>query len=195
MARSSKKPRLQAATRFRWLATASSSCASRLMSHWRAVIAACSPIDMPVRGSALRGASGMTWVGRSLRSSASRCGTLFARLICSRTRRKSSLTAIGASEAVSTPPAMPLSTWPSAILFATWIVVSRPVPQACWTSYAGVDGESRAPSTASRVRLKSRLCLRTAPPATSPRRASCRPKRATSPSSAAVSMSWLDARA
>nr|WP_284288714.1 hypothetical protein [Angustibacter aerolatus] len=49
-------------------------------------------------------------------------------------RRRSSSTATGASLALSTPPATPLSTWPSAILLATSTVVSRPVPQACWTS-------------------------------------------------------------
>ena len=49
------------------------------------------------------------------------------------------------------------------------------------------------PSTDSRVRLKSRACLRTAPATTSPTCAPCSPNRATSPSSVAVSMSWLDA--
>ena len=47
------------------------------------------------------------------------------------------------------------------------------------------------PSTASRVRLKSRLCLSTAPAATSPSRSLARPNRSASPSSAAVSISWL----
>ena len=54
---------------------------------------------------------------------------------------------------------------------------------------------SAEPSTHSRVRLKSRLCLSTAPATTSPARSPCRPKRATSPSSAAVSMSWFEASA
>jgi hypothetical protein len=50
------------------------------------------------------------------------------------TRRRSSFSATGASLAVSTPAAIPLSTCPSAILFATRTTVSRPVPHACWTS-------------------------------------------------------------
>ena len=48
--------------------------------------------------------------------------------------RSCSLSAIGASEVVSAPQAMPESIWPRAILLATRIVVSSPVPQACWTS-------------------------------------------------------------
>jgi hypothetical protein len=79
-----------------------------------------------------------------------------------------SLTVMGASEEVSTPPAMPESIWPSLILFATRIAASSPVPQACWMSYAGVVGARLEPRTDSRVRLKSRLCLMTAPATTSP---------------------------
>ena len=37
----------------RWLASASSSCASRVIPHCAVVSAWCSPIDSPVRGSAL----------------------------------------------------------------------------------------------------------------------------------------------
>ena len=103
--------------------------------------------------------------------------------------------AIGASEVVSNPPAMPESIWPSAILFATRIAASSPVPQACWRSYAGVCGFRRVPSTASRVRLKSRLCLRTPPAATSPRTSSSRESLPINASSVAVSMSWFEARA
>ena len=51
------------------------------------------------------------------------------------------------------------------------------------------------PSTDSRVRLKSRECLSTAPATTSPTRSPSRPKRVTRPSIAAVSMSWLEASA
>ena len=98
------------------------------------MIAACSPIDRPVRGSALRGISGTICCGRSLASAFSRPALLLARLTSSSTSRRSSLIAIGASEVVSTPPAIAESIWPSAILLATRIVASRPVPQACWTS-------------------------------------------------------------
>ena len=51
------------------------------------------------------------------------------------------------------------------------------------------------PSTHSRIRLKSRLCLSTAPPITAPSRSPARPNRSTSPPSAAVNMSWLEASA
>ena len=62
--------------------------------------------------------------------------------------RSFSLTAIGASEAVSTPPAMPTSIAPTAILSATAIAAWIPVSQACWMSYAGVSGLSREPEHA-----------------------------------------------
>ena len=76
-------------------------------------------------------------------------------------------------------------------MLASEPMASMPVAQAIWTSYAGVSGESEVPSTDSRTRLKSLECLSTAPPATAPIRWPCRPKRATSPSIAAVNMSWL----
>ena len=57
-----------------------------------------------------------------------------AALISTRTLRISSETAIGGSEVVSVPPAIAESTWPSAILLATRIVASSPVPQAWPTS-------------------------------------------------------------
>ena len=59
----------------------------------------------------------------------------------------------------------------------------------------GCRGPGCEPRTASRVRLKSRLCLMTAPATTSPSRSPASPWRATRPSSAAVSMSWLEASA
>ena len=59
--------------------------------------------------------------GRTLASAASRPCRVLARLASSRILRSFSLTAIGASEVVSVPPAMPTSIWPSAILLATWI--------------------------------------------------------------------------
>ena len=88
------------------------------MPYLAAVMAACSPMDMPVRGSPLRGRCGTTWPGRSLVSRL----TLRVRLNSSRSLRKFSFTPIGASLVVSTPPAMPTSIWPSAILFATAII-------------------------------------------------------------------------
>ena len=109
--------------------------------------------------------------------------------------RSLSLIATGASDVVSVPPAMPASMMPSAILSATIAAAWRPVPQACWMSVAGVSAASFEPSTDSRTRLKSRECLSTAPATTSPSRSPSRPKRVTSPSSAAVNISWLEASA
>ena len=106
MTRSSWKPRSYEAARLRWLAAAISSCASRVMPHSWAVTAMWSPIDMPVRGSLLRGISGTTWAGRMLASALIRCWGVLARLSASRVWRRSSLTAIGASDAESTPPAI-----------------------------------------------------------------------------------------
>ena len=90
--------------------------------------------------------------------------------------RSLSLIATGASEVVSVPPAMPTSIWPRAILLATWIAAWRPVPHACWMSVAGVSADSLEPSTDSRVRLKSRACLSTAPATTSPSRSPSQPE-------------------
>ncbi len=95
-----------------------------------AVMAMWSPIDSPVRGSVLAG----TWMPRSVGRNASAAIALsvelFARFIRSSLRRSFSGTTTGASEAESAPPAMPDSICPSAILFATRIAASRPVPQA-----------------------------------------------------------------
>src|SRR5450631_286351 len=191
--RSSKKPRSYAAARLWWLAAASSSWDSRLTCHSDVVTAWCSPIDIPVRGSEVCGICGTRCPGRSPPSAFSRSSGVFARLAACRVWRSPSLTAMGASLALSTPPAIAESIWPSAILLATRIAASRPVPHACCTSKHGVRDDSRHPRTLSRVRLKSRLCLSTAPAATSPTDSPARPKRVTSPSSAAINMSWLDA--
>ncbi len=97
------------------------------------MIAVCSPIERPVRGSAFFGiSSGID--GRSLVSALSRSPVERALLTSVRTARMSSETAMGGSEVVSVPAAMPESIWPSWILLATRIVVSRPVPQAWPTS-------------------------------------------------------------
>ena len=71
-------------------------------------------------------------------SARSRSPVVRALLKASSDCRRPSLTATGASEAESVPPAMPDSIWPRATLLATRMVASRPVPQACCTSKAGV---------------------------------------------------------
>ncbi len=95
------------------------------------MIAVCSPIESPVRGSALRGISGTMWLGRTLVRARRRAGVDFALFASRRISRRLSLSAIGASEVVSTPPEIADSVCPRAILFAAWIVAWRPVPQAC----------------------------------------------------------------
>ena len=91
---------------------------------------------------------------------------VLAVLSCSSTRRAPSESETGASEIESTPPPMAESSWPSRILLARVPRASMPVAQATWTSAAGVAAESAEPRTASRVRLKLRGCLRTAPAVT-----------------------------
>jgi hypothetical protein len=64
---------------------------------------------------------------------------------------------IGLSDTVSEPQAMALSISPMAILAPSSSAACRLVPQAVCTLVPGVRGEKPASSTASRVRLKSRL--------------------------------------
>ena len=94
------------------------------------------------------------------------------------------MTAIGASEVVSTPPAMPGLDLPEGDLVGD---EDRRLQAgaARLLDVVGRRGRPTARSRArdSRVRLKSRACLRTAPATTSPSCSPCRPKRATSPSS------------
>src|SRR5699024_11684751 len=63
-------------------------------------------------------------------------------------------------------PISPDSIRPSAIASATCTAEARPVPQACCRSNAGVEASRMEPITVSRVRLKSRECLSTAPATT-----------------------------
>ena len=99
-----------------------------------AVMAMWSPIDRPVRGSELAGVAMPKSVGRIFDSASAWFFAPFARLTLSSFLRSDSVTVIGASEAVSTPPATPDSIWPSLILLETRTAASSPVPQACWRS-------------------------------------------------------------
>ena len=91
--RSSKKPLSYAAAR-RWCErSASSSWDRRSICQRTAVRAAWSPMDRPVRGSALRGISGLNgWSGRSFAATLSRSPSVRAELSLSSVRRISSLT-------------------------------------------------------------------------------------------------------
>ncbi|MNT66484.1 hypothetical protein D3C72_2045530 [compost metagenome] len=105
------------------------------MAQRLAICSQLSPIDRPVRGSALRGGSGLKGALRPAPSRALiRPPVVFSRLAASRALRNFSLSPIGASEVVSTPPAIPTSIWPRAILLATRMAASSPVPQAWLTS-------------------------------------------------------------
>ncbi|CPU64277.1 Uncharacterised protein [Mycobacteroides abscessus] len=104
------------------------------MSQRAVVIAWCSPIDRPVRGSSVAGVRGARSAGRTFANALTRWPNVLAWLASSSARRRPSLTAMGASDTVSEPPATPDSTWPRRILFATAMVASRPVAHACWRS-------------------------------------------------------------
>ena len=132
--RSSWKPRSYAAARLWWEATARASWSSRLTFHSSAVSAACSPIDILVRGSLFCGIDGARCWGRIFARAAMRPWVVRERFASSRILRSFSFSAIGASEVVSVPPAMPTSIWPSAILPATVMAAWTPVAQACCTS-------------------------------------------------------------
>ena len=98
-------PLSYAAARLRCERTVSSSCSSRVIPHSFAMIAAWSPIDSPVRGSMLPGMFGTIICGRIFAAAFRRSAAVFERFNSSRILRRSSLTPIGASEVVSTPPA------------------------------------------------------------------------------------------
>ena len=92
-------------------------------------------MEKPVRGSPFFGIAGfISMLGRIWDITFSWAIVPLARLASIRILRIFSLMPMGASEVVSTPPAMPDSMWPSAILLATSMAASRPVPQACWRS-------------------------------------------------------------
>ena len=147
-------------------------------------------MDKPVRGSPFCGES-IKSLGFKPISAFRRCLLSLAAPNLISTLRKPSPTAIGASEVVSTPPVIAESIIPRAILLAEAKVACKPVPQACEISYVGVCGFKAVLSVASRVKLISRLNFITAPATTSPTFSSCKLKRSTKPSNAAVSMSVL----
>ena len=74
----------------------------------------------------------------------------------------------------STPPPIPESIWPNDILFAIFIIVSKPVPQARCISTPGVFKDRPESMTHSLARFQSLECFMTAPSATSPKTLSCR---------------------
>ena len=143
--RSSKNPRSYAAARFWWLASASSSCASRLMSHaWWSVpggrpsTGRCAARRCPVRRARGAGADLARWP----RAWPRRCGRGRGPAAC---ERSPSQTAIGASEVVSTPPPMADSSWPSLILLARRADALHARRAGLCTSYAGVSADSADP--------------------------------------------------
>ena len=126
-----------------------------------------------MRGSPTPGNSGLNSLNAKPLKALRRAPKLRAMLASSRRRRRRLLTTIGTSDVVSEPPPMPASICPRAILFATVITVSRPVPQARCSVMPGVAGDRPDDSAASRPRFQSLLCLSTAPMATSPSTSPC----------------------
>src|SRR5699024_1031402 len=114
---------------------------------------------------------------------------VLARESSSRISRIEPLTTIGASEAESTPEALPDSIWPALILLLRLTTASSPVAQAWPGAEAGVVGGRAAPSTGPRGRWKAVGCGRPARPATWPMFSRGSPKRAASPSLAEVGIS------
>ncbi|MPN00737.1 hypothetical protein SDC9_147933 [bioreactor metagenome] len=114
--RSSKKPASQAAASLRWLPSAYSSCAARVMPQVAVVSAWLSPIDSPVRGSATWGAIGARSRGRSSARAASFAWVVRAAENRSSARCRRGPTSSGVSLMLSAPPAIPASIWPRRIL-------------------------------------------------------------------------------
>ena len=131
--KSSKKPSSYARAKFLWLLKVNSSCASRVIAHSSAVMAWWSPIDNLVRGSPFCGASIKSF-GLMLNNACKRSLLVLALLSFNSALRSPSPMPKGASEVVSTPPAIPESISPKAILLLTAKAACSPVPHACDTS-------------------------------------------------------------
>ena len=174
-----------------WLSRENASWSWRAICHSRAIFSVCWPIDSPVRGSPVPGKLGLKCRGLIPRKGAIRSPKLFARKLRSMSCRYSWPKTIGGSLTVSTPPAMPASICPSAILFATAIAASMLVPQARCTSRPGVSGERPESRSDSRARFHWLECFITAPATTSPRRWPRSEYRSTTAFRDAVSISWL----
>ena len=150
------------------------------MFHCLAMSSQCAPIDLPVRGSATPGKSGLSSRRRKPLNAASLSLVALAPAARSRRRRSFCPYTIGTSEVVSEPPPMPASICPTAILLAIVMIESSEVPQARCRVMPGVSGDRPEDIAASRPRFQSDECLITAPIATSPSCWPCRPKRSTS---------------
>ena len=161
------------------------------MFHSLAMSSQCWPIDLPVRGSATPGKSGLSSDSLKPLNAASFCPVVLAAAAFSRRRRRAWPYTIGTSEVVSEPPPMPDSICPVPILPAMWTMVSSEVPQARCRVMPGVSGDSPEDSAASRPRFQSEECLITAPIATSPSCWPCRPNFSTSAPSVRTDMPRL----
>ncbi len=89
----------------RWLRSAQRSCASRLMRFSFAIFSADCPMDSPVDGSAMAGATGTRSRGRTRAKLRTRAITVFALLASIRTSARRRDARIGISESASAPPA------------------------------------------------------------------------------------------
>ena len=124
------RPSCAPAAARRWLMSASSSCASRVMPFSLAIFSALWPIVSPVLGSAMAGVTGTRSRGRILPNAPARSAKVFARLASMRMRLMRLECRIGMSVSVSTPPARMVSACPRAIWSAALVTAWAPEAQA-----------------------------------------------------------------
>ena len=128
----------------RWLAAASSSWSTRLMPICLAVIAWCSPIDSPVRGSLLTGISTPSWRGQL----ADQLQPVDVGLGPAQPEQGAAQVVAEARSArrrwCPRRPRRPPRSGPAAMPSAAAIAACSPVPHACCRSNAGVYGRQRA---------------------------------------------------
>ncbi len=111
---------------------------------------------LPVRGSATPGRCGFSSPKEKPFTAALNFSSgVLARLMRRKRCCSARLYTMGTSLVVSEPPAMPASICPQAILLATTMAASRPVPQARASVRPGVVGARPEDNVASRARFQS----------------------------------------
>ncbi len=110
-----RRPSSVPACASRWLLSANSSCASRVMPFSLAIFSADCPIVSPVDGSAMAGLTGMRSLGRKVDNNRIRSPADFALLRPTKSSEKRLECRIGTSDRLSAPPAITTSACPRAI--------------------------------------------------------------------------------
>ena len=135
------------------------------MPQSRAMIAQCSPIDRPVRGSSLRGIAGTMWPGRTpvrarslpiVRALAVGLEQRLAQLLVERDRRVRGRVGAAGDARVDLPE--------RDLVGDEHRRLQARAARLLHVVGGRLGGERRVPSTLSRVRSRSRECLSTAPP-------------------------------